>query len=376
MQKFSLLFQYAPYLYCIVFMVLFTVLLIKDCKKSEIKNGGVKGLSRMLSGIGAIILMVAAAVLGKWKLNSGDMIGILILAVSVIISCPATEDNSIKPLFAESAVYLFSIFLLLLAYGILPNIGIDAGSYVGIGLSFVAGLLIMVSISFNARQKFQKVRRLFRNDEVWRNVMDYSTMFYSIAILCVSGVFCVLQGCPAKWCRYVETVLGLALCLVYALMYERLLMEKSFLLGRKKENYIKAIIRGKLKDTIVDDDSSEMKHMSTMYKRVLNYMEQKKPFLDDNFSLVELSKAMFTNKVYLSRTINAFSGHNFSQFVNYHRINYSMDLFKNDPALKVTEVAMMSGFHTVVSYNMAFKLFNNETPSEWIQKYRISLIEK
>jgi transcriptional regulator GlxA family with amidase domain len=38
--------------------------------------------------------------------------------------------------------------------------------------------------------------------------------------------------------------------------------------------------------------------------------------------------------------------------------------------LKIAELANMSGFNSVVSYNMAFRLFMNENPSEWCRKER------
>ena len=102
-------------------------------------------------------------------------------------------------------------------------------------------------------------------------------------------------------------------------------------------------------------------------------MSEKKPYLDDTFNLEDFARSLYTNKVYLSRTINAFSGRNFRQFTNYFRVRYSLELMKKDPLLKIEEVALMSGFHTVVSHNMSFKLFMDETPSEWMRSYKRSL---
>ena len=41
-----------------------------------------------------------------------------------------------------------------------------------------------------------------------------------------------------------------------------------------------------------------------------------------------------------------------------------------DPCLKVTELAMMSGFRNGVTFNLAFKLFVGLPPSEWCRQCR------
>ena len=42
----------------------------------------------------------------------------------------------------------------------------------------------------------------------------------------------------------------------------------------------------------------------------------------------------------------------------------------------VNELAEMSGFNSVVSYNMAFRLFMNENPSDWCRKERQKIRKK
>ena len=63
------------------------------------------------------------------------------------------------------------------------------------------------------------------------------------------------------------------------------------------------------------------------------------------------------------------SGSNFCQFVNYYRVKYSKELMRGNPGKKMIEVALSSGFNSVVTFNMAFKLNENLTPSEWLREY-------
>ena len=107
-----------------------------------------------------------------------------------------------------------------------------------------------------------------------------------------------------------------------------------------------------------------------LFKRCCYYMENKRPFLVDALTLSDVASALFTNTLYLSRTINAFSGKNFRRFVNDYRVDYAMNLFRKNMSLKVSELSELSGFHTVVTFNMAFKLVKGVAPSIWCQSER------
>lgn len=106
------------------------------------------------------------------------------------------------------------------------------------------------------------------------------------------------------------------------------------------------------------------------------YMEEKRPYLDQTFDMSSLADRMFTNKLYLSKTINILSGRNFRQFVNFYRVRRAIELLKTDPRLKMGEVSEMSGFHSSVSFNMSFKVNTGKTPSEWLQDYLRELERK
>lgn len=110
--------------------------------------------------------------------------------------------------------------------------------------------------------------------------------------------------------------------------------------------------------------------LNGIYLRLQELFEAEKPYLDENITVADVARRLYTNKAYLSRAINDNTGKNFCQYVNHYRVKYSMQIFKENQDLRVSELAEMSGFHTMVSYNMAFRLVTGESPSEWCRRTR------
>lgn len=106
----------------------------------------------------------------------------------------------------------------------------------------------------------------------------------------------------------------------------------------------------------------------SVFGRIEEYFNKENPYLDMELCIANVAERVYTNKVYVSRAISECSGSNFCQYVNGYRIRYAMDCFMRNPALKVTDLSAMSGFRTVASYNMAFRRFVGEVPSEWMRR--------
>ena len=107
-----------------------------------------------------------------------------------------------------------------------------------------------------------------------------------------------------------------------------------------------------------------------LYDRCCRYMADRKPFLVESFSLGDLANVLFTNRVYLSKTINYYSGKNFRSYINYYRVMYAMELFRRNKSLTVTELGSLAGFHSGTTFNQAFKAVMQESPSTWCARLR------
>ena len=215
--------------------------------------------------------------------------------------------------------------------------------------------------------KYASIRTLFRNSAVWHDLESYSRIFFSFFLAWLSLAYLVLYVTDVpEWPVFLLIVPTL---LLSVLLFIRARTGRTMLVKPEMEKQIRDIISGNLRSSPVmqADDSPAM---NRQYKQILEYMDKKKPFLDPDFDLADLSAGIFSNKSYVSRTINVFSGRNFRQFVNYYRVKYAASLFDNDPTLRVMEAAMMSGFHSIVSFNMAFKSNLQLNPGDYVKRLR------
>ncbi|MBR1926656.1 MAG: AraC family transcriptional regulator [Bacteroidales bacterium] len=224
-----------------------------------------------------------------------------------------------------------------------------------------------------AYKRLGGIRLFFRNTAVWHNLEDYSRFMYSHCFLCLALYSVCAVLLPGNAGEIMTVTCVVLLMILYGILYTRDMTGRTLVLNAETEKKVKDIIKGNLRTSFIDK-AEEDKKMNNLYNRVMLYMNEKKPYLDPSFHMEDMAGELYSNKLYLSRTINILSGRNFRQFINYHRIQYALSLFKKDPRLKVGEVASMSGFNSTVSFNMAFKVNTGKTPSEWLQEHSLERI--
>ena len=231
----------------------------------------------------------------------------------------------------------------------------------------VMTLSVLVYLACRLARKYEQVRRLYKTDEVWRSVEENSRWMFSSVFSFVGGSLPLVSAHG----RGALAVCASALAL-YVLLLVKSYLGRTFIMGSRKESLIISVGKGTVRPVpSPPEDELESARMGRLYDKVTSLMESKKPYLDEEYSLQDMAAAVFSNKTYLSKTINVYSGRNFRQFINYYRVLYSVELMKKDPHLRVTELSAMSGFHSVVTFNMAFKLNMNETPSEYMIKVKL-----
>ena len=280
---------------------------------------------RMLAGLTGALLVVLEVV-RQGPVETSYLVLDITAVVEILLLYPCSFE---KPGFSLCATLLLEIALVIsFVFSLFVPSGKVSFRSERIFFSYIV-VLVVFSFYFSAvaAKRFSGIRLFFRNSAVWHNLEDYSRFIYSLVFM------------------------GLG---IYSLC--------SVLLPGKE------IIKGNLRTSVIDK-AEEDKKMNNLYRRVLMYMNEQRPYLNPSFRMEDMAEELYSNKLYLSRTINLLSGRNFRQFINYHRVQYAISLFKKDPRLKVGEVSMMSGFHSSVSFNMAFKVNTGQTPSEWLHDH-------
>lgn len=102
--------------------------------------------------------------------------------------------------------------------------------------------------------------------------------------------------------------------------------------------------------------------------KMLNLIRTEKLYLEDHFTMSDLVRRMNTNKAYLSEMIASSEYGSFYQLVNTLRIEHACQMLRDDPSLKMEQVALASGFSSGSAFSQIFKRIKGVSPSEFFHK--------
>ncbi|WP_372936629.1 helix-turn-helix domain-containing protein, partial [Mariniphaga sediminis] len=102
--------------------------------------------------------------------------------------------------------------------------------------------------------------------------------------------------------------------------------------------------------------------------------ETNKIYLDSELKITELCRELNTNRTYLSNLINTEFQQSFNDFINSYRVNYSISLLESGmgDTSSLNDIALISGFGSVSSFNRAFKKNTGMT----VGQYKMSIFKK
>lgn len=120
----------------------------------------------------------------------------------------------------------------------------------------------------------------------------------------------------------------------------------------------------KYKSSSLSEEQQEI-----LLQKIKQIMQDKKPFLNADFSLPDLAQSIGTTVHITSQLINENLNQNFFEFIAGYRINAAKEILLNEPYLKIEEVAERVGYNSKSSFNTAFKRISRQTPSEFKQQH-------
>lgn len=105
--------------------------------------------------------------------------------------------------------------------------------------------------------------------------------------------------------------------------------------------------------------------------RMISRILEEKLFLDPAISLASMAERLHTNRTYLSNSIHDCCGQNFSDFINHRRIEYAVELMKEEgEGTNIKDVAIRCGYSHLQSFYRNFVQIMDMTPKMWMASNR------
>ena len=109
---------------------------------------------------------------------------------------------------------------------------------------------------------------------------------------------------------------------------------------------------------------------SDLGDRLKALMEEKQLFRNQDLRFADVVTELCTNTTYLSTCLKGELNTTFPAFVTSYRIRYAQELMRNNPTMRMAQVAAESGFTSEKSFLRTFKASCGMTPSEWKQGHK------
>ena len=117
-----------------------------------------------------------------------------------------------------------------------------------------------------------------------------------------------------------------------------------------------------LSGELTDNYSSVTDELYFKMIKVTDYI--KNNLTDDSLTQSEMAKKAGISKDYFSRIFKEITGLNYNKWLNLIRVEKAAELMSNEK-MSLTEIAMLSGFQSISSFNRVFKEQKNMSPSEY-----------
>ena len=231
----------------------------------------------------------------------------------------------------------------------------------------------------------------FKNKKLLKEVMNFDDLRWVRHFLTIAGVILfiwiisIVQNLNAE--RYSEPAIYGPLRLATSLLiywigikglFRYRLMEDRMVL---RENIRQELLTAKGPEKLISkikaqEDKNQLKteKQKGLFQKIDRFVLDHKRFSDPYLSLDTLAEELQMSVGYLSHLINAFSGYNFSDYINSLRVDQAKSFITNTEFEQYTMVAigLESGFNSKSTFYAAFKKFAGMSPSQFRSNHLIS----
>lgn len=178
-------------------------------------------------------------------------------------------------------------------------------------------------------------------------------MIIDLAIMCFSAPLCFYLGNE----KVSNTIAQLAMDIQLIYIFFKSVWQTGVFPGEQIAEVKAKESMLKIADDVVDD----------YFKILMKYMEEKKPYLQEDCNIQSVSEQTNISVHHLSNIINKRFDKNFPEFINHYRVIEARKILDSQLSEKMTleAIGYECGFGSKSSFNKAFKKITNFTPSEY-----------
>ena len=319
-----------------------------------------------------VVVLLAAMTDGHGMMESIFFISLAIFGVFPLTLSFIPKRFSKRILSVVVTVkYLYIAYRICTMFALLPLFPMS--SYVA-GVVLLPLVISMLYMGFLIA-RISDVRFVMRTGSVWNTVCIMVDVIYLMIMSSSSVLFFLLYVYSDVRPVILSSLFVLIFIAILTAMAQRVATSSLFVIWFSHERRIVESMKLTYAEMSMESPGVDVLYKN-IYDRVLEHFEKNRPYLNSELTINDVVNVLYTNKLYISKAICAYTGRNFCQFVNYYRITYAIELFRKNPSQKVVDLAGHSGFNSAVSFSMAFRLFMGEKPSDWFRRERARLSKR
>lgn len=197
-------------------------------------------------------------------------------------------------------------------------------------------------------------RRLYRENYSSNHHLTYKWLMQTTVLFLIGNFFVLIRGFVEQNSiayNYLYTFTSFFVLFVITWFVLNALYRPNLFAGINKD--------------LIPVKSAVEKEKPEEVHKLLQFMKNEKPYLDDKLTLQKLADQINLPEKQLSLLINQHIGKHFFDFINEFRINDAKILLKEKSQLTVSEILYEVGFNSKSSFYTAFKKKTNLTPTEY-----------
>lgn len=110
------------------------------------------------------------------------------------------------------------------------------------------------------------------------------------------------------------------------------------------------------------------KGMEDLYHRIEQVINEKKLYLNPDFSIIMLADELLTNRTFISTCINTITGKSFRIWLGEYRLNLFIEKQKENPEASIEQLLTECGYKDQSTFRRQFKATYGTTPSKYNPK--------